>query len=804
MPTSRWSHVKSFFGLNTPKEHIDRQSRKAYTTIDFMFRRCRAAVAPPFFASQRRGFMTTSVTCNAVPFMGGGHSATATTNDVLAEIAHCCTTSGAGTETPQMAVTTLIRSLSPTSLSTIFRHGKGFDGFIDDFGRRAAIELQRSTESGRVMVILKDPASLVVELGPLAMEAASHRVAPYFSKDAGAPPSGVTSKHHTRLPPPAAAPAAAAAAPSGSSSSERGPLHEQQADGRDAEVVKNHIRFVLEQKNNSYQTVLEVYASLYPSKEAQGATSYVEFLNFVTSLADSEYWLVKSHIRLRKPDETAAPPLPHSANVFRVTSAHSGNNFGGWGSLSNVPTPADVFEILKYVPVHWGNMGNLQIPSEVKRKHVRISSFLQWLRRQPSYFELRNTAGTIEVRRSVVLHPEAHGFASKDAAMQWLESRIVSGEHNNPNPPALSQQPDQPPGTEVMNSAAAQALRKFVQRVCPGYYVPVELMHQRYTKKGMSPAEIHSVCTQSPELYEVVTLASTGDRLYRKRVGGRQQSVSFAEAVKELECGGIAANTRALVTLMKHSCASWDRPEYLYVRLSEEEKSFVGGYEAMVELMRSKPHVFVVGQHYYKRHDATNPLSSSASEPALEDHSVTTTVVEENPYLTPREMAVVLHYVCPPNQAVQVSFFVECCSPAMRCVLPPRVMSLIELFPDLFAWREVSSGVFTVQRAGSTRRSIGASPSSPSSSSTTSGGGLLEDDLIPAEELVESVASLLPVMSENPSDSVELSLLKSWLSRSMMISAESHFGSIEKMLRAHPARFHIVPQKGGTWLVARK
>lgn len=667
---------------------------------------------------------------------------------------------GGGTK----ALNELVGILSSNSLATIFKHGKGMDGFLKDM---VVDELSMSR---------RDDGTSVLSVTKAGEQALQRQPSQFVSQLKERLRKDAT--QHSKL---------------------------TAASKSDTAALVAQIRSLWDPTDNtSYKPINDVYLRLYPGPDAREKVRYSDFLTFVTSCPQF-FWIQKTLMKPRAEGETEAPALPPGfVNAYyRITTAHAGNNFGGWGSSSNVPTAADVFEILKYIPIHWGNLSNLQLPQDVRKRHIRTSSILQWLRRQPKYFEVRNMAGTLEVRRSVLLHPAQHGFASHAAAEQWLDTRIFSGEHNVITTASSASTS----GLSTGLSTAAAVVMKFLVRVVPGYYVPGPLIFKRYGKKNVPFTEMHHIMVQHPQQFEVLKVSRTGDYVYRRRTGGSGAvpPLPFQEAFAQIDAPGASPEqTRALLSMLSFSCPLWDRPEYLYVRLPDDVKVALGGYANMLELIRSKPRLFFIGETYYCRNDLSNPLASNV-EPVHLDQMVVQ--AEENSYLTPQEVADVFHYVCPADQAVPVSHFVECSSPAIRCVLPPRVMSLIELFPALFSWRETSPGVFTIRKVDRP---------SPSPSGDHSGGGGITatnsrtsvmppstkhgKDVMPIEEALDEIGVLVP----EDGSGVELDLLESWLSMRVKESATHHFGGVARLLASQPKLFSVsAPNRSGDKMVSR-
>jgi hypothetical protein len=638
-----------------------------------------------------------------------------------------------------MPLGSLLQLLSPASRAVIFKSGKGVEGFFRLYGEQC---LQLTTKDGITSISstlpkTPDTQAAVAETAPV----------PVASVQLGMSSADLLQKISSKI------------------------------------------------AGEKYTAMFEVYCAIFESPEARQRVKLDDFVSFVKIQGVQHFWVHKRSICLRLPGQTSQPMFGASEAIPQQSPLSTAppsvqNNFGGWGTLTNMPTAADVFEILKYVPVHWGNMGNLNIPADIKKKHVRIASFLQWLRRQPRFFELRNTAGTIEVRRAVVLHPDQHGMTAEQAEA-WLDERIRSGNHNNVSattsgavPQGVAGGPADPSAAAVSNlSPAALALHKFLVRVCPGYFVPASLILQRYVKKTLSAAEIDQSIREFPNLFEFLATPN-GTVLYRKRVGAdssrwRDSFVQDLAAPVPARSGGDSGSTTgdgddvaALIALMGRCCSLWDRYQYLYVRLSDHEKTLVGGFDGMMEIMRRHPAVFTCGNEFFRRHDPSDPLLD-ATEASSSDNARVCRQVDENPYLTPRELILVFHYVTTDESPVTAAHLIECSSPAMRSVLPPRLVTLLQMFPEFFTCKEVTPGNFTIRKAAKR---------SDEDRDTLEGSSLLSRD-----ETVSAVKSLIPARG------VDIGQLQLWVSLQMKHAATQHFGGVEEMIAAHPELFYVVP-----------
>ncbi|KAH8619599.1 hypothetical protein ERJ75_000141100 [Trypanosoma vivax] len=582
---------------------------------------------------------------------------------------------------------------------------------------------------------------------------------------------------------------------------------EEEDAGKFLELLRDEVLGRREEGMPNYKLLNEAYSLLLrkgsmrrTSSDALRSLKYVQFLRLLeTPRGVAGFWVLHGkYVCSRLPGETQPPrfvsPQP------QTMSANPMNAYGGWGAAANVPTREDVYEILKYVPVNWGNFGNLNLPPAVKKRHIRIASTLQWFRRQPYYFELRNVAGTTEIRRSVVLHPEAHGLTPEDAHEQ-LQLKIAKGEANSLAP--LSTE-----GELLSPTAASQqtaALLKFITRVCPGYFVPPSLIMQRYTKKSLTQRELVECASSHSSLFEVIRLKYTDTPLLRKRIG--VDSARWRDGFIE-DFERHPEDARCLIILMDRVCTTWDRPHYVYVRLTEEERMLVGGFEGMMQVLRRHPRVFRVGENFIARADLSDTLSAQETEPRPDDMTTRTIIREENPYQTPRELAVVFHYVAPDDEPCSASFLLQCASPAMRAVLPPRIVALLQGFPDLFVCKETAPGVFLMRKVkkNNVRRSVDfpaertqsqntsrddTSPTTQDNAGSSPGDALdldaefAESDFLSREEAVEAVKTLIPA------GGVEASQLLLWASIGVQQAANRHYGGVLKLVEANRKHFRV-------------
>ncbi|EKF39611.1 hypothetical protein MOQ_000154 [Trypanosoma cruzi marinkellei] len=428
--------------------------------------------------------------------------------------------------------------------------------------------------------------------------------------------------------------------------------------------MRHRVLGARESGGSSYKALNDAYSSFIrealTNATLRGFANTLKYKDFLTILnsprAKEEFWVLnEKYICTRLPGETQPPRFvsPQPQTIV----AHALNAYGGWGAASNVPTRQDVYEILKYVPVSWGNFGNLNIPAAVKKRHIRIASTLQWFRRQPFYFELRNLAGTTEIRRSILLHPEVHGLTPEEAH-ERLQLKIAKGEANSLAP--VNAEGEVLAATEA--SQHTNALLKFIARVCPGYFVPISLLMQRYTKKNLTPSELLACAKGNTDQFEIIHIKYTDIPLLRKRIGA--DSVRWKDGFVE-DFERHPEDVRGLIVLMGRVCSTWDRPHYVYVRLTEEEKIIVGGFDGMMKILRRHPMVFRAGENFISRVDLSDPLSLRESEPSPEDMATRVPIRDENPYQTPRDLAVVFHYLAPDDEPCTASFF--CSALARRC-----------------------------------------------------------------------------------------------------------------------------------------
>ncbi|KAG5504995.1 hypothetical protein JKF63_04442 [Porcisia hertigi] len=507
------------------------------------------------------------------------------------------------------------------------------------------------------------------------------------------------------------------------------------------------------------------------------------------ALSSRPMWVVRGAARnpatfvaLRHPEDTSPPRFRYVQP--RVTVATRANNYGGWGSEEVVPTKADVYEILKYVPVNWGSFGNLNFPPEVRKKHIRTSSTLVWFRRQPFYFELRDMNGTVEVRRSIVLHPEAHGM-TKEEAWEVLELQLATGAANSLVPLGVDGSPLRP--TE---SVFDRSVTKFVYRVCPTYFAPLSLTMQRYIKKNLTEPVLMAFVRRFPQDFEILTSRYSDIPLVRRRAGA-DSARWLGDFLRDLE--SYPEDVRAILVLCNAMCVAWDRPEYIYVRLSPTEQAIVGGYTGMQKILSRHPLIFRVGEHFVCRADPSNPLAQREVEPAADDVTAVAPIHQENPYHSPKELALVFHYVMPEDEPCTASYLVDCSSPAMRALLPPRLVTIVQLFPKMFACTETSPGVYSIRKVKQiTRRGAKASTLDGSQASEEENAvRMLEDELavedhMTREEVVQAVRMLIP------ESGVEAPQLLLWASMNVQRAANEYFGGVLRLVESLPGQFRVV------------
>ena len=619
----------------------------------------------------------------------------------------------------------VVTSVSPKSKDRIFKSGKGVEGFV----KAASPILEIIVSNGIKMVSTSATAN-----GQVLEEAVS----------AAKPVNALASNAALRIP----------------------------------EAERNFLdRLITDKCVTSYKPLNEIY------QLSRIKASYEDVVHYVMSCG--KYWYSQHQVRVRQPGESTPPPQEAGLNAasstsraaatptptpsqptpvrdsfigFRKVTPQASNNFGGWGSMSGVPTEEDVYEILKFIPIHWGNLGGLNITPAIKKKHIRVSSILQWLRRQPKFFEVRNIAGTLEVRRAITLHPEHHGKTFEEAE-QWLKERILSGEHNSVNTA----------NTMGVTSLAAVAVHKFLVRVAPGYFVAPELLFMRYSKKGLNPKDLVTAAREYPTTFELLE-CSDGSFLMRRRTGA-DSSKWRADFEKDLESR--PEDLKGLVALMGRCSCLWDRPQYLYVRLLESEQILVGGFEGMMELMKRHPMIFRVGENYFKRVNLSDPSTIDQPEPT--GFEETCPHEEENVYVGHRDLATIFHYVSPDDSTINAAQLVECASPAMKPCIPPRVITILQMFPDLFNCKETTPGTFTIRKVRQQQR----------------GSAIADDDMgsdecdLSADEVVDAIKGMIPAKG------VEIATLESWLPMDVKTAVEVHFSSVADLAKSQQRYFAL-------------
>lgn len=499
-------------------------------------------------------------------------------------------------------------------------------------------------------------------------------------------------------------------------------------------------------------------------------------------------------------DDTNSRSLP---SVARTTKASVQNSYGGWGSAQMVPTKEDVYEMLRFVPVNWGNFGLLDIPGPLKRRHIRCSSVLQWFRRQPHYFELRNMNGTVEIRRSVLLHPEQHGLTA-DQAISYVEQGILSGLINC----LVVLGPDGKP--LVCQSTVEKNIQKFFYRVCPGYFVPFDLILQRALRKTVTLRELMELVRQRPEDFEVVTAVGLGAPLVRKRSGANSARWK-TQFIDDLTS---RPDDIPIIGIVCHYvCATWDRPEYAYVRMTAAEQCTVGGFEGMMDVVQRHPEIFRLGKQFFCRVDSSDPSFKQQPEPSENEMTSRTYQRDENPYFSTKELAKVFHYIASTDEAYTAAFFLRASSPAMRIALPPRIISVFQESAHQFACKETSPGVFSIRKIQLQKPKAPLPPLSRTSPRTTgavastmqSDGAVGEEDedgsWLNAEEIeerpskgkiIEAVRQLIPPAG------VDHERLLLWISLHIQQAINAEYGSLLKMLEKERTHFHVSKTEDGT------
>ena len=544
---------------------------------------------------------------------------------------------------------------------------------------------------------------------------------------------------------------------------------------------------------DTYYSLNEIFSLVY-----RGATDvkYTDLLAYATA-SEKYFWLTKGCICLRRPDHVTAPPFvtgtvskpkpatPQTPKAADPKGSATSSDFGGWGAAPNVPTTEDIYEMLKFVPMHWVSIGDINVPKEVRKKHVRISSIVLWFERQPRYFEVRMVSGTLEVRRSIVLHPDAHKLtkqqaedllakkmaemATKGSVIQQLQEFTASRERGKAE--AIVSATRAVPGmTEQVSalSAAMDAVIKLVLRVTPGYPVPIAQILRRSSKKSITAEDIIAslpyIETQI-ERIDVQTTAGEKTILIRKKTG---VDAATWGAAFQADISG-ASSLKSLCTMMTLTCCQWDRTHFLYVRLSDDEKRAVGGFDGMITMLKAHPAVFKVGEYFVKRQNPSDPSSETDVEPTSNTQS-STVQLEENPYHVVADLALIFHYLTPDDQMVSLSHFVESSSPAMRAVLPPRLVSVIQAHPELFVCREVSPGKYSIAKA---------------KQESTAGGSQVQ---LSREEVIKEVMSCVPVRG------IDIGHLHNALTPALRQAVTGCFGAsgLNGLVASAPNSFHVI------------
>jgi hypothetical protein len=673
----------------------------------------------------------------------------------------------------------LLHAVTPHTKRLIMSSGKGLEGFVAQFNTVFAVE----GSGGEKMVAVIDPAYVnhssfsttfnnssasVSNVEEVSHDGGSSEPAPHRIDAVNTAAADAT----TATPEAADADANVSDAPGGESpagdepAASAAPLAKKEDPNKQLRVM---IMDLIPNKGKYYY-INDIYNRLYKNSTT---VKYDDFLKYVR--ASPEYfWHHKGVFSQRFPDQMNAPAVIHDETpkkpkivVAQPKKVRVVEDYGGWGCAANVPVAEDIYEILKYVPIHWTNMGNLGLPPAVKKKHVRSSSMLTWFARQPWHFELRMVAATLEVRRSIVLHPDAHNL-TKEKAEELLRARIkVDDANGGPEAMRAARDPRTAKAVPGLSTGVAtfDNLTKIMLRVCPGYYISSGTIQRRATKK-MSLEDMLGCVEGCPQLEKLSVTVQSRPTIFFRRKTGVDTASWLDEFREDLQSAGSAENMGLLVAVMTRSCAHWDRTHFLYVRLPDDVKVQIGGFDGMVALLRRHPKVFLVGEFFVKRIDSSD--SSSADEPEPTSSALThTKMLEDNPYHLSIEMAMVFHYLTPEEGSTSLSHYVECCSPAMKSVMPPRIITLIQLHPEMFEHREVSPGTFTVSRA----------------QTNTPGGAIMDDGV-----LVSSVVKLIPVRG------IDVGHLTTGLTTALRRAVMHHYGAdgAAALVAAHPELFHVV------------
>lgn len=505
-------------------------------------------------------------------------------------------------------------------------------------------------------------------------------------------------------------------------------------------------------------------------------------------------WVKEDELMLahRRPDDKE-PPVSSPPQQPRTRKPSMTNNFGGWGSGSAIPTQADVYEILRYVPVNWGNFGILNIPAAVKKKHIRTSSTLLWFRRQPYYFELRNMGGTVEIRRSPMLHPDQHNMTPEEAEA-YVERGISTGTINS----MAVLGPDGKPVQQA--SPVGKNLHKFLYRACPSYFVPFGLLFPHLPKKNITIQDLQDFAANHPQDFEIVSAMGLPHPFVRKRAGA--DSTRWKKAFVD-DLTSRPKDIPVIGAICNHLCATWDRAEYVYVLLTSAEKTVVGSFDEMMEVIRRHQELFRVGETFICRIDSSDPLCRQQPEPLETEMTSRTYNRNENPYLRPEELVKVFHYITSGDEIYSPSFFLSGSSPAMKVALPSRITQILQEYPHLFICKETSPGVFSIRKVESKSRQrwlkdkssdANASLNDPQNQEDSS--WILQDeercaDNMTKEELIQAVKQLIP------SEGVDYERLLLWASLQVQSTVNQFYGSFMKMVETETKHFTVTKSEDG-------
>ena len=152
-------------------------------------------------------------------------------------------------------------------------------------------------------------------------------------------------------------------------------------------------------------------------------------------------------------------------------------------------------------------------------------------------------------------------------------------------------------------------------------------------------------------------------------------------------------------------CGEWDRTHYVYVRLPDVIKQDVGGFDGMLECFRRHPQIFQLGEFFVRRADPSSPNHHREQEPSGPGRTPSG-LVEDSPYHKNEAFAQVWHYLTPDDGTpTTLGHLMEVMSPAMKgpAKCHPRMINLVQSFPNLLKWSETAPGQYSIWRTEAQR-----------------------------------------------------------------------------------------------------